>query len=75
MIAYMSSLINLDFTATQYALISSIGTFIGKAVAGYSGDVQLAVGWYNFFLYAGATGVPSVLLAMAVSWKLKKEEL
>ncbi len=74
MIAYMSSLINLEFTATQYALISSIGTFIGKAVAGYSGDVQLAVGWYNFFLYAAATGVPSVLLAMAVAWKMKQEE-
>jgi len=74
MIAYMSSLINLDFTATQYALISSIGTFIGKFTAGYSGDIQLVVGWYNFFLYAAATGIPAILLSIAVAWKLGKEE-
>lgn len=74
MIAYMSSLINLDFTATQYALISSIGTFIGKFTAGYSGDVQLAIGWFNFFLYAAATGIPAVLLSLAVAWKLRQEE-
>ncbi len=74
MIAYMSSLININFTATQYALISSIGTFIGKFTAGYSGDVQLAIGWYNFFLYAAATGIPAILLSFAVSWKLTKEQ-
>ena len=74
MIAYMSSLINLQFTATQYALISSIGTFVGKFAAGYSGDVQLAIGWYNFFLYAAATGIPSVLLAIAVAFRLRGKD-
>ena len=74
MVTYMSSLINLNFTATQYALISSIGTFVGKFTAGYSGDVQLAVGWYNFFLYAAATGIPAVLLSMIVASRMKKDE-
>ena len=74
MVTYMSSLINLNFTATQYALISSIGTFIGKFTAGYSGDVQLAIGWYNFFLYAAATGLPAVLLSLVVASRMKEEE-
>lgn len=67
MIAYMSSLVNVKFTATQYALLSSVSTFFGKFFAGYSGDVQLAVGWFSFFLYAAATGIPAILLSIIVS--------
>jgi PAT family beta-lactamase induction signal transducer AmpG len=67
MIVYMSGLVNIEFTATQYALLSSIGTFFGKFFAGYSGDVQLAIGWFNFFLYAAATGIPAIVLAFVVA--------
>jgi PAT family beta-lactamase induction signal transducer AmpG len=67
MIAYLSSLVNARFTATQYALLSSVSTFFGKLIAGFSGDVQLAIGWFNFFLYAAATGIPAILLAIVVA--------
>jgi PAT family beta-lactamase induction signal transducer AmpG len=67
MIAFMSSLINVRFTATQYALLSSISTFFGKLIAGYSGDIQLAFGWLNFFLYAAATGIPAIVLGVIVA--------
>jgi PAT family beta-lactamase induction signal transducer AmpG len=70
MIAYMSSLVNMAFSATQYALLSSINTFFGKLLAGYSGDVQLAVGWLNFFFYAAATGIPAVVLSIFVARRL-----
>ncbi|MBJ88896.1 MAG: AmpG family muropeptide MFS transporter [Woeseia sp.] len=73
MIAYMSSLVNAKFTATQYALFSSINTFFGKLLAGFSGDVQLALGWINFFFYAAATGIPAVILALLVARQLSKE--
>lgn len=69
MIAFMSSLINVSFTATQYALLSSISTFFGKFFAGYSGDIQEVVGWFSFFLYAAATGIPAIALAAIVAWK------
>ena len=72
MIAFMSSLVNVRFTATQYALLSSISTFFGKLFAGYSGDVQLAIGWFNFFLYAAATGVPAIVLGLVVANKYAK---
>ena len=73
MIAFMSSLINVSFTATQYALLSSISTFFGKLFAGYSGDVQEMTGWFNFFLYAAATGIPAIVLATIVAWKHPKD--
>lgn len=65
-IAYLSSLTNLSFTATQYALFSSLSTFIGKLSAGFSGNVQEAVGWLWFFIYAAGMGIPSIILAFIV---------
>lgn len=67
LIAYLSSLTNMSFTATQYALLSSFMSILGKFTAGYSGNVQEAIGWLGFFLYAAALGVPAILLAVIVA--------
>lgn len=67
LIAYLSSLTNRSFTATQYALLSSVMALLPKFLAGYSGDVQEALGWLGFFLYAAAIGVPAILLAIYVA--------
>jgi PAT family beta-lactamase induction signal transducer AmpG len=74
MIAYLSSLVNVDFTATQYALLSSINTFFGKLLAGFSGDVQMAIGWLNFFFYAAATGIPAIVLSVFVARRIRTTE-
>ena len=66
-IAYLSSLVNAAFTATQYALMSSLMSLLGKFTAGYSGNVQEAIGWMGFFLYAAALGIPAIILAIVVS--------
>ena len=66
-IAYLSSLVSASFTATQYALMSSLMSLLGKATAGYSGNVQEAIGWMGFFLYAAALGIPAIILAVIVS--------
>ena len=66
-IAYLSSLTNIAFTATQYALFSSLSTFFGKLVAGYSGNVQEAIGWVGFFYYAALLGVPAIILSFFVA--------
>jgi len=65
-IAYLSSLTNIQFTATQYALFSSLSVFFGKLVAGWSGDVQEAIGYVGFFIYAAALGIPSIVLSIIV---------
>lgn len=63
LIAYLSSLVNVKFTATQYALLSSIMSLFPKFVAGYAGEVQESIGWLGFFLYAAALGIPAIFLA------------
>ncbi len=67
LIAYLSSLVNVSFTATQYALLSSFMSLFSKLVAGYSGEVQESLGWLGFFLYAAALGVPAIFLANYIS--------
>ncbi len=63
-IAYLSSLTNKSYTATQYALLSSIMLLPAKFLGGFSGTVVDAYGYINFFLYAGALGIPAILLAL-----------
>ncbi|HNP63530.1 MAG TPA: MFS transporter [Woeseiaceae bacterium] len=65
-IAYLSSITNMKFTATQYALFSSLSVFFGKFIAGWSGNVQESVGYVGFFVYAAALGIPSIVLSIIV---------
>ena len=67
LIAYLSSLTNMSFTATQYALLSSFMSLLGKFTAGFSGNVQESIGWLGFFLYAAALGIPAIVLAVVVA--------
>ncbi|HET8638072.1 MAG TPA: MFS transporter [Acidobacteriaceae bacterium] len=62
-IAYLSSLTNTAYTATQYALFSSLMTLPGKLVSGFSGMVVDAQGYAAFFVYTALLGLPAVLLA------------
>ena len=73
-IAYLSSLTNISFTATQYALFSSLSVFFGKLVAGYSGEVQESLGYVGFFIYAAALGIPSIILSIIVVRHSRFEE-
>ncbi len=66
-IAYLSGLTNVSYTATQYALFSSLMTLPGKFISGFSGQIVAATDWFNFFLYAALMGVPAIVLAMVVS--------
>ena len=61
-IAYLSSLTNTTYTATQYALFSSLMTLPAKIIGGFSGIVVEAAGYAWFFLYAGLLGAPALLL-------------
>ncbi len=65
-IAYLSSLTNRSYTATQYALFTSIMSLLGKLVAGFSGVVVDATDWVTFFIYASALGIPSIILISAI---------
>ncbi len=61
-IAYLSSLTNVNYSATQYALFSSMMLLAPKFLAGYSGRYVDAFGYQNFFVATALLGVPVLLL-------------
>jgi PAT family beta-lactamase induction signal transducer AmpG len=65
-IAYLSALTNRTYTATQYALFTSLMSLFGKFVAGFSGVVVDATNYVTFFIYASFLGVPSILLILFI---------
>jgi PAT family beta-lactamase induction signal transducer AmpG len=82
LVAYMSSLTNIGYTATQYALLSSTYAWLGKILKGFSGaEVEslstthgLIHAYGIFFIACGLTGVPAVLLfAVLGYWHRRKQ--
>ena len=65
-IAYLSSLVDPAFAATQYALFSSLYAMLNKFAAGFSGVLADAVGYINFFLITASYAIPAGLLVMYV---------
>jgi PAT family beta-lactamase induction signal transducer AmpG len=64
LIAYLSSLTSASYTATQYALFSSVYALPGKLLMGTSGFVVDAVGYPLFFVYTSALGLPALVLLL-----------
>lgn len=65
-IAFLSSLTNTAYTATQYALFSSIMLLFPKFVAGFSGVVVDAFGYVSFFSLTALLGLPAILLILYI---------
>jgi PAT family beta-lactamase induction signal transducer AmpG len=61
-IAYLSSLTNINYSATQYAIFSSMMLLAPKFLAGYSGRYVDAFGYQNFFVATAILGLPVLLL-------------
>lgn len=66
-VAYLSSLTNRAYTATQYALFSSLMTLPGKFMSGFSGLVVDGYGYFEFFLIAAALGLPAIFLVRVLT--------
>ncbi len=63
-IAYLSQLTNRVYTATQYALFSSIMLLLPKFIAGFSGVVVDSTSYPLFFCYSALLGVPALVLIL-----------
>ncbi|HZN85445.1 MAG TPA: MFS transporter, partial [Burkholderiales bacterium] len=62
-VAYLSALCNLRFTATQYALLSALASIAGRFLTGTSaGSLINATGYVNFYLLTTLIALPGVLL-------------
>jgi PAT family beta-lactamase induction signal transducer AmpG len=62
--AFLMSQCNQKFTATQYALLTSLMAVPTKIFAAPTGYLQEAVGWSGFFIVATLTGIPSLLMLL-----------
>jgi MFS transporter, PAT family, beta-lactamase induction signal transducer AmpG len=65
-VAFLSALCNLRFTATQFALFTSIMALGRTYMAVPSGWLVDQIGWINFFISSTALAVPALLLLLVV---------
>ncbi len=61
-VAFLMSLCNQRFSATQYALLSSLVAFSRDILVAPAGSVEAATGWPLFFLLASIAALPGLIL-------------
>jgi PAT family beta-lactamase induction signal transducer AmpG len=62
-VAYLSALCNLRFTATQYALLSALASIAGRFLTGTTAGTMIdATGYVNFYLITTLIALPGVIL-------------
>ena len=66
-VAYLSGLTNVQYSATQYALFSSMMLLAPKWIAGFSGRFVDANGYTEFFIGTALLGLPVLVLVALVS--------
>lgn len=69
-VAYLSGLTQREFTATQYALFSSLMTLPGKLMSGFSGIAVDTLGYYGFFVGSAILGLPAIALTI---WAIRRK--
>lgn len=82
LVAYMSSLTSIGYTATQYALLTSFYALLGKVLKGFSGQAVEALqasaggdmmqGYALFFLATALVGIPALVLCLILNRVTRK---
>lgn len=75
LVAYLSSLCSPAFTATQYALLSSIAVLGRTVVASSGGRLSELLGWVDFFLMTTVITIPALLLLIWIGWTARRQPL
>ena len=62
-VAYLSALCNLAFTATQFALLSAAASIVGRLITGTTAGAMIeSMGYFNFYLITTVAALPGVFL-------------
>jgi PAT family beta-lactamase induction signal transducer AmpG len=67
-VAFLSSLVNRQHTATQYALLSSLVNLPGKLLGFFAGGIAAATGYASFFVLTVVSVLPATLLFLCL-WR------
>ncbi len=70
-VAFLSSLCSRNYSATQYALLTSFMMVATSFIASSSGYLASAMGWVSFFAMTGALMIPALVL---LAWMMKDEK-
>jgi PAT family beta-lactamase induction signal transducer AmpG len=70
-VAYMSRLCSLEFTATQYALLSSLESVGRTTLASSSGWLADHLGWVGFFVLSTFAGLPGLIVLLWLMWRTR----
>ena len=70
-VAYISNLCNIRYTATQYALLSSLAVIPRTWFSASSGWFADQLSWINFFLLSGVLAIPAILMACLLKKTIK----
>jgi len=73
-VAYLSSLCNFQFAATQYALLSSLATVARNMISGSSGFLVDSYGWTIFFIISIIAALPGILMIFKIRTIKRKQE-
>ena len=73
-IAFLSSLTSRYFTASQYALFTSVMFLPGITLSGFSGQIIESGGWSTLFIYSALLGIPSIVCSFLIVKKGWKEQ-
>lgn len=69
LLSYLSALCSTQFTATQYALLSSVAAVASRTVASYSGRMVEMLGWTGFYAFTIVAAAPAMLIML---WLLRR---
>jgi PAT family beta-lactamase induction signal transducer AmpG len=72
-VAFMASMSNKKYTATQYAILSSVATLGRTFFSGFSGNMVKTLGWANFFYVCALIAIPGLLMLLQMK-KYQVEE-
>lgn len=62
LVGYLGFLCNKQYTATQYALLSSATTLVNHSLVAYSGTIVEKIGWDQFFIFTVVFSLPALFL-------------
>lgn len=73
-VAYMASITNKTFTATQYAILSSVATLGRNFFSGFAGHMVKQLGWELFFYVCALIAIPGLVFLLVIE-KMNSKKL
>jgi PAT family beta-lactamase induction signal transducer AmpG len=71
-VAFLMSLCSVDFSATQYALLSALATLPRNLTGAIAGELVPIVGWPHFFVITCLVAVPGLILLVILRGSLNE---